>query len=75
MAKRHIAARHEESAVEPELVRSDEGILIARLDTTTCVNHATDQFDARRPRLHVDGRSFAHVGEDAKGRWIYRYDK
>ena len=31
-----------------------------------------DQYERRRRQIHVAGRPYEHVGEDAHGRWTYR---
>lgn len=33
------------------------------------------KIDRRRMFLHVKGRTFLHVREDAEGRWVYRRDQ
>ena len=38
------------------------------------VNTSKDAGDAHRRALRVSGKLYAHVDEDAQGRWLYRHD-
>lgn len=56
--------------------RSDEGIPYLPRGSDAVVNYADlEDVAARVVRLHVGGRAYEHVAEDAEGRWIYRYDR
>lgn len=76
IASDEAAARRKDFEEAP-LSTSDEKVPFRWRDTgrlDEIVNHAETFYDSRRPRLHVGGRRcFNHVGEDVKGRRIYRY--
>lgn len=62
------------AAVRPTF--TDEGVPYAWQvgDPSHLVNLSRVQSEARRIALHVQGKTYYHVGEDAEGRWIYRLD-
>lgn len=61
-------------AERPKPTYSDEGVPFQWIDAHHFVNVSRITGDARRVSLHVNGKTYNHVSEDAEGRWVYRFD-
>lgn len=71
--------RDKDKDQDPVVLLSDEGVPYQRLDAETIVNWVDPRGpnwpESRRRELHVGGRTYSHVAEQAQVHWIYRHDK